>query len=190
MDDFGVFARDLGFRPQGKAAPMAASRSSDGRARSSSSFADDQFDDVFGGPPKYASGKAASSSLSDFDYDSIFKSSSSSANNDSRVRSSSPVYDKPVYDEDIFDGLPGLKSKSTSDSSRVRFDSDAFDSVSSQDRSQSSAFDDLLGNFGRSDKSGGKGSGRSGGLVDDLIPGFGGSGSPPQSSRYYCVWLM
>lgn len=188
MDDFGVFARDLGFRPQGKSAPMAPPK---GSRSSSSSFADDQFSDVFGGPPKYtsSSNNKSTSSLSDFDYDSIFKSSSSSATNDSKIRSSSPVYDKPVYDEDIFDGLPGLKSKSTSASSRVGFDSDAFESIANQNQRQSAAFDDLLGNFGRNDKAGGKSTTSSRGLVDDLIPGFGGSSSPPKSSRY-CVWLM
>ncbi|KAE9460881.1 hypothetical protein C3L33_07208, partial [Rhododendron williamsianum] len=182
MDDFGLFARDLGFRPQGKSAPMAPPK---GSRSSSSSFADDQFSDVFGGPPKYtsSSNNKSTSSLSDFDYDSIFKSSSSSATNDSKVRSSSPVYDKPVYDEDIFDGLPGLKSKSTSASSRVGFDSDAFESISNQNQRQSAAFDDLLGNFGRNDKAGGKSTTSSRGLVDDLIPGFGGSSSPPRSSR-------
>lgn len=198
MDDFGLFARDLGFRPQGKSAPMAPSKGSDGRARSSSSFVDDQFDDVFGGPPKYnnssSSGNKTASSMSDFDYDSIFKASSSSVTNDSKISSSSPVYDKPVYDEDIFDGLPGLKSKSTSSSSssKVMLDTDAFETVSSQNRNQnqSSAFDDLLGNFGRNVKAEGKSSTRSRGVDgDDLIPGFGGSSSPPKSSRY-CVWLM
>ncbi|KAL6967881.1 hypothetical protein U1Q18_033690 [Sarracenia purpurea var. burkii] len=199
MDDFGMLARDFGLRPHGKSAPMAPSKStigvgSDGldsrdRSSSSSSFRGDDhgreflFNDVFGGPPKYASGNNSKSttSLSDYDYDSIFKSSSTPAN-DTKNRASSPVYDKPVYDEDIFDGLPGLKSKSTS--SKVRHDNDVLESISSlpiPNHSQSAAFDDLLGNFGRNEKSEPKNNKSSSGL-DDLIPGFGAS-SPPRSSR-------
>ncbi|THF96656.1 hypothetical protein TEA_011570 [Camellia sinensis var. sinensis] len=205
MDEFGMLARDFGFKPQGKSAPMASSKAnfsavgSDGIDRhdrtssSSSPFVDDHnrdgllFNDVFGGPPKHTNtnNSKSASSLSDFDYDSIFKSSStSSAKNDSKNRASSPVYDKPVYDEDIFDGLPGLKSKSTSSS--MRYDDDVFTSVSSppnqnQKQKQSSPFDDLLGNFGRTEKSEPKNNKSSRGL-DDLLPGFG-STTPSKSNR-------
>ncbi|GFZ20027.1 hypothetical protein Acr_28g0007320 [Actinidia rufa] len=193
MDDFGMLARDFGFRPQGKSAPMAPPKSSfgarsDGVDRSSSSSRDGfLFNDVFSGPPKHTSAgnSKSASSMSDFDYDSIFKSSSATtAASDSKNRSSSPVYDKPVYDEDIFDGLPGLKSKSTSSS--VRFDNDVFESISSnqkQNRNQSQSgvvFDDFLGNLGMNEKSEQKKDTSSRGL-DDLIPGFG--GISPQSSR-------
>ncbi|XP_057483734.1 auxilin-related protein 2-like [Actinidia eriantha] len=195
MDDFGMLARDFGFRPQGKSAPMAPPKSSfgarsDGVDRSSSSSRDGfLFNDVFSGPPKHTSAgnSKSASSMSDFDYDSIFKSSSTTAAaSDSKNRSSSPVYDKPVYDEDIFDGLPGLKSKSTSSS--VRFDNDVFESISSnqkQNRNQSQSgvvFDDFLGNLGMNEKSEPKKDTSSRGL-DDLIPGFG--GSSPQSSRSF-----
>ncbi|KAA8550493.1 hypothetical protein F0562_002177 [Nyssa sinensis] len=197
MDDFGMLARDFGFRPQGKPAPMASSKANTGiesdggdrraRSSSSSSFLDDPnsdgllFSDVFGGPPKYTTTNTKSSSpLSDFDYDSVFK--SSSAANDSKNKSSSsvPVYDKPVYDDDIdiFDGLPGLKSKSTSSS--IRYDDDMFSSISSAPK-QRDQFDDLLGNFGRTEQAELKSNKNSRGL-DDLIPGFGVS-SPTGSDR-------
>ncbi|KAL7201261.1 hypothetical protein ACSBR1_033045 [Camellia fascicularis] len=187
MDDFGMLARDFGFRPQGKSVPMAPSKSnvgggSDGVDRRTQSSS--PFNDVFGGPPKYSSANNAksASSFSDFDYDSIFKSSSTSAN-DLKNRSSSPVYDKPVYDEDIFDGLPGVKSKM---SAKVRFDDHVFTSTSSplyqnQNQNQSAAFDHLLGNLGRTDKPEPKNRKSSRGF-DDLMSGFG-DGSPSISSR-------
>ncbi|XP_052198346.1 auxilin-related protein 2 isoform X2 [Diospyros lotus] len=193
MDDFSTLARDFGYRPQGKSAPMAPPKTTGGsdgadrRARpSSASFRDDRdgllFNDVFGGPPRYTSSNNAkpASSVADFDYDSIFKSSSAS---DSKNRSSSPVYDKPVYDEDIFDGLPGLKSKSTT-SSKVNYDENIFASISSpQNSNQSAAFDDLLGNLGRTEKPEPRNNKSSRGL-DDLIPGLADS-SPPRSSRSF-----
>ncbi|PSS14150.1 Auxilin-related protein [Actinidia chinensis var. chinensis] len=184
MDDFGILARDLGYRPQGKSTPMVGSDGGDRRNRSSSSSSSSSvlFNDVFGGPPKHTStnNSKSASSLSDFDYDSIFKRSSASAS-DSKSRSSSPVYDKPVYDEDIFDGLPGLKSKSTSAS--VRFDEDMFASISSppkRNQKQSAPFDDLLGNLGRTEKSEPKNNKSARGL-DDLLPGFGNTGNRPLS---------
>ncbi|KAA8543603.1 hypothetical protein F0562_021651 [Nyssa sinensis] len=161
MDDFGMLARDFGFRPQGKSAPMVSSKAnigvgSDGGDRrnrsSSSSFKDNSnrdgllFNDVL---------------------------VSSSAANDSRNKSSAgPVYDKPVYDDevDIFESVPGLKSKSMSSS--VRYDN-AFSSISSPPK-QRDQFDELLGDLGRTEKVELKSNKSSRGF-DDLIPGFGGS---------------
>ncbi|KAL3531016.1 hypothetical protein ACH5RR_010338 [Cinchona calisaya] len=186
MDDLDVLARDFGFRPQGKSNPMR-SDAGDGRFSSSSSpFYDDNanrdgllFNDVFGGPPRYSNtsnNNKSSSSISDFDYDSIFKSSapgnSNSNNNNNPKTSSVPIYDKPVYDEDIFDGLPGVKSKSTS--AMGRFDEDVFASVASPPRRsqnnnnnsnhRNGQFDDLLGKLGRNS---GKSSSSAG--FDDLL---------------------
>ncbi|CAN0927278.1 Auxilin-related protein 2 [Linum grandiflorum] len=213
MDDFpGILARDFGFKPQGKSAPMAAPRNSN-TTFSSSSFGgtepttmrsasslsnksspvfDDHdrggdglmFNDVFGGPPKYGEsrgGNTTSSSSASFDYDSIFKEKS--------AKSSLPVFDKPVYDEDIFDGLPGLRSSSSA-SSAAKFD-DVFATVGSASPPKhksmdSSAFDDLLGNLGKK----GAESRREAPKVekekdspafDDLLPGFGRSSSPSVS---------
>ncbi|XP_047313690.1 auxilin-related protein 2-like [Impatiens glandulifera] len=206
MDDFGMLARDFGYKPQGKAAPMSASRANIGDAGERRPRYDDHnpdeslFNDVFGGPPKYSTyndNSKPASTLGDLDYDSIFKSSSTSGFNSTKNEkpSSSPVYDKPVYDEDIFDGLPGLKTKATSSS--VRFDDDAFRSISSPPESQrqsAAAFDDLLGNLGRNLKSEASNQ-KSSGEMDDLLPGFGRTGSsasirshsesrqPPTNSR-------
>ncbi|XXG60703.1 hypothetical protein AAC387_Pa04g2544 [Persea americana] len=230
MDDFGILARDFGFRPQGKSAPMSASKGpatttatsvgigSVGGSRSTSSatarsawnstpsggslIGDDDglfgpsshnqsrpeygglsgYDDVFGGPPRYSNqGRAPpppaptpSSAASPFD--SLFPGSKESPTG----TSSMPVYDKPVYDDDIFDGVPGLKSTGA-----VRFN-DVFASMSNA-QNDASQYDDLLGNFGRAEpelKKGSRGN-RSGGTerevtgFDDLIPGFGGSSPPP-----------
>ncbi|KHN16939.1 Auxilin-related protein 2 [Glycine soja] len=83
-----------------------------------------------------------------------------------------PVYDKPVYDDDIFDGVPGLKS-----TSKVKFD-DVFATTTESGRG---AFDDLLGGFGKESKSSdGKRSEKDGKGVsdlDDLLAGFGHSRS-------------
>ncbi|KAJ9169882.1 hypothetical protein P3X46_018030 [Hevea brasiliensis] len=220
MDDFpGLLARDFGFKPQGKSAPMAPSRntntntntfssvnfglgsSASAHSRSSSAsnksapIFDDHdhdrdvsdgllFNDVFGGPPKYAesrgggAGGGINSSSSAFDYDSIFK--------DQNAKSSSlPVFDKPVYDDDIFDGLPGLKSSSVGPQS-AKFD-DAFTSIgtasSPKRRAQnnSSPFDDLLENLGKKETESRRETAKAdkdSAAFDDLLPGFGRSSSP------------
>ncbi|KAL5994469.1 hypothetical protein ACLOJK_024521 [Asimina triloba] len=114
-------------------------------------------DDIFGGPVRGAA--AAPPPLS---------------------TSSMPVYDKPVYDDDIFNGVPGMKSTGS-----VKY-GDVFSSLSSSGTGRANHYDDLLGGFGRSESesksSGGKRAGDREKEVsgfDDLIPGFGGS-SPPQ----------
>ncbi|KAI3461763.1 hypothetical protein Pfo_018426 [Paulownia fortunei] len=192
MDDLDVLARDFGLGTRGKSNPMR-SAPTDRR-----SIDDPLFGDVFGGQPKYTPSSNSNnnnkhSSVSDFDYDYIFKSSAASepkSSNSSNKSSSVPVYDKPVYDEDIFDGLPGLKSKSAA--STVRFDDDVFASISSppagKSRNQSSDFDDLLGNLGRNEKveennmSSSAKSGLSSKGFDDLLAGFG-SGSSASSNK-------
>ncbi|KAL6555501.1 hypothetical protein OROHE_007173 [Orobanche hederae] len=193
MDDLDVLARDFGLGARGKSNPM---RSAPSDLRS---IDDPLFSDVFGGQPKYTPSSNSNSNnkhqVSDFDYDSIFESSSAATepkniNSNSNQSSSVPVYDKPVYDEDIFDGLPGLKSKSAA--SAVRFDDDVFATISSppnrKSRNQTSDFDDLLGNLGKNEKVGenntsssAKSSSSAKGF-DDLLPGFG-SGSSAASNR-------
>ncbi|CAN1781358.1 Auxilin-related protein 2 [Linum perenne] len=206
MDDFpGILARDFGFKPQGKSAPMAPPRNSntttfsssfggpEPTTRSASSLSsksspvfDDHdrggdglmFNDVFGGPPKYGESRGGNtaSSSSSFDYDSIFK--------DKSAKSSLPVFDKPVYDDDIFDGLPGLKSSSSA-SSATKFD-DVFATVGSASPPKhksmnSSAFDDLLGNLGKKGAESRRESPKvekDSPAFDDLLPGFGRSSSP------------
>ncbi|XP_021907525.1 auxilin-related protein 2 [Carica papaya] len=219
MDDFpGILARDFGFKPQGKSAPMAPPRNSpsgglgnysstpnfglgssapdftlsssaSNRSKSNSNpIFDDQdgggdgllFNDVFGGPPKYgsASDSRTTQSSTAFDYDSIFKDRGAPAASKS---SSMPVYDKPVYDEDIFEGLPGVKSSSASATS-VKYE-DVFSSISSPPTSrprkqENSAFDDLLGGFGKKETELRKTEKKETSTAfDDLIPGFGGGSS-------------
>ncbi|GFY99465.1 chaperone DnaJ-domain superfamily protein [Actinidia rufa] len=179
MDDFGILARDLGYRPRANRLQWldrTAEIAEIGRRRR---YCSTMYSVVLQNT-RVRTTVRSTSSLSDFDYDSIFKRSSASAS-DSKSRSSSPVYDKPVYDEDIFDGLPGLKSKSTSAS--VRFDEDMFASISSppkRNQKQSAPFDDLLGNLGRTEKSEPKNNKSARGL-DDLLPGFGNTGNRPLS---------
>ena len=149
------------------------------------------FNDVFGGPPKRS-----------FEYDSVFKDQSNSKT------SSLPVFDKPVYDDDIFDGLPGLKSSS------MRPQSSNYDGVfgsigttstsppkhRSLNNNSSSPFDDLLGNLGkRETKPIPKKETAAAAKVeeekkdsvafDDLLPGFGRSSSP-SISRYLFLILV
>ncbi|KAL3616266.1 hypothetical protein CASFOL_039656 [Castilleja foliolosa] len=190
MDDLDMLARDFGLGSRGKSNPMR-SAPSDRRSNDESLFSD-----VFGGQPKYTASSNSnnnnkSSAVSDFDYNSIFKSSSASepkiSNSSSNKTPSVPVYDKPVYDDDIFDGLPGLKSKSAA--STVRFEDDVFATISSppigKGRNQSNDFDDLLGNMGRNEKSNTSSNANSISNTkgfDDLLAGFG-SGSSAASNR-------
>ncbi|KAJ6404005.1 hypothetical protein OIU84_012241 [Salix udensis] len=186
MDDFtGLLARDFGFKPQGKSAPMAPPRSTNSyssnfnlgsggpvHTRSSSSnktapLFDNHagtdgalFNDVFGGPPQYSvsRGGASTTALS-FDHDSIFKEQNSKS-------ASLPIFDKPVYDDDIFDGLPGSPPKKQQHGRPVR---------------DSSPFDDLLGNLGKKETESKRERGgvdKDSAAFDDLLPGFGRLSSP------------
>ena len=213
MNDFdNLLASDFGFKPQGKAAPMAASKGSSnfstssslnfdlgshGGSRSAGSFTDDgdgifkssgnqknqdDFGDLFGGSARYTSKSDARGADSSFNFDDMFHGSS-----DFRSKSmNEPVYDKPVYDDDIFDGVPGLKS-----SSKVKYD-DVFSTVSSAPEGSGDALDDLLGGFSKAEykskSSGGKGLEKEEKGVpnfDELLPGFG--ASSPLSDRYMIV---
>lgn len=166
MDDFpGLLARDFGLRPQGKGAPMAPLA---GSARSSQGPA---FDDVFGGPPRFSQPRSPPSS-----FDSLFPGLKDPL--PSSKSSSLPVYDKPVYDDDIFDGVPGVRSSASG-----KFD-DVFASMGSHDAS-APPMGDFLESLGRPPaESKGSGSGRIGDEKEDLtgfeelIPGFGGSSVP------------
>ncbi|CAL9781832.1 unnamed protein product, partial [Musa acuminata subsp. burmannicoides] len=142
------------------------------------------YDDVFGGPARPSNRSASSSPPPAFD--SIFD----GYNKDAAVKPSSssslPVYDKPVYDDDIFDGVPGVKS-----SSSFKYD-DVFGSMSSGSNNvYPPPYEDLLENLGKP-TSESKGTSYRGSAVeknqdlsgfDDLIPGFGGS-SPPKKREF------
>ena len=147
------------------------------------------FDDLFGGSAARSESRGGADSP--FDLDSMFRGGSSSGGGDFGSRSANsppPVYDKPVYDDDddIFDGVPGLKS-----TSKAKYD-DVFASVASSAPEGrgggvgGGAFDDLLGGFGKESKSSGRrrsekdDKGVPG--FDDLLAGFG--SSKPSSDRY------
>lgn len=205
MNDFdGLLSSDFGLKLQGKSAPMSASKS---KSRSSSSSLNfdlgsgtsnfdpdavlgsrgaqkkppgrEEFGDLFGGPPK--------SKDNSFYFDSMFAQGSKSS-------SSLPVYDKPVYDDDIFEGLPGVKSFGSTSLSGKKY-GDEFKSVpvpvSSPPTGKAgggSAFDDLLGGFGKVESQSNRSSTKEDKAVpdfDDLIPGFGGSSLP--SERYQSI---
>ncbi|RDY08318.1 Auxilin-related protein 2, partial [Mucuna pruriens] len=166
MNDFdGLLTSDFGFKPQGKSAPMAApSKGSSNTsslnfnlgsrsARASNSFAASNsvnaasFDDLFGGRAKPDDAS--------YNFDSVFRGSA-----DFRSKSvNSPAYDGPVYDDDVFHGVPGLKS-----SPKASYD-DVF-----APGGDAASFDDLLGGLGKSKKLE-KGE-KAAADFDDLIPGF------------------
>ena len=191
MDDFpGLLAKDFGIKPQGKSAPTAPPRNpSSGLNYGFRSDFDDQdrdgliFNDVYGEPPKYSSeSRATTAQTSSFDYDSLFK--------DPKP----PVFDKPVYDDDLFDGLPGIKSSSATPAAKY---DDVFtlsgSSPPPKHKSLNSwPFDDLLGNLGRKETETKAKSERvkvekDAPLFDDLLPGFGRSSSPAPA-RYFPVY--
>ncbi|KAF0896216.1 hypothetical protein E2562_019699 [Oryza meyeriana var. granulata] len=178
MEGIEGLLADFGLRPQGKAAPMAASRS---RAAAGSAWPNSRsfpapsaapsYDGLFGGPPA-----AAASSTSSFD--SLFGSSAARTN-------VAPA--ATVYDDDIFGAVPGRRPTSNStSSSSARYDGDdmfggggaaaaapAFDDVFSSNHSAPPpSYDDILGGFGVKPQAGE----RKRSVVvedDDLLGGFG-----------------
>ncbi|KAG6671805.1 auxilin-related protein 2 isoform X1 [Carya illinoinensis] len=198
MDEFDVLTERFGLKPQGKAAPMAASKESK-LPTSSSNFHSRNlgFDSGFNHPSAYSSrssslsntrtqnyggfddygdllfrepNKSTKQSDTSFDYDSIF------SNNSSGIPSSLPIYNG----DDIFGGMPGLKSSVSANND------DVFSSFASPPK-QSASIDDLLGNFGggeaRSKSRDQNRSVKNESDFNDLIPGFGGSSTPNSGSR-------
>lgn len=153
MDEFTTLSQNLGFRTQTNSSPIKSATENTNKP---------------------------ASSMSNFDYDSIFKNSTSV--NDNKL----PVYDN----EDIFNGLPGLKSKSMSTSSSLRFEENVFVSPPRKSSQQSDDFDEFLGSLSRKQKgqSVTNDSKKSLSGFDDLIPGFG-SGNAAFSNRYYASVL-
>ncbi|URD81894.1 DnaJ domain [Musa troglodytarum] len=169
-----------GWNPNSDSDPWLGDR----RVEISESRSPPAYDDVFGGPARPSNRSASSSPPPAFD--SIFD----GYNKDAAVKPSSssslPVYDKPVYDDDIFDGVPGVKS-----SSSFKYD-DVFGSMSSGSNNvYPPPYEDLLANLGKP-TSESKGTSYRGSAeeknqdlsgFDDLIPGFGGS-SPPKKREF------
>lgn len=138
------------------------------------------YDDVFGGPPKFAPPSYPSQTQSAQNFDDIFRALGKSAS--SNKGSSLPVFDAPLYDDDIFGGVPGIRN------ANVVYD-DVFSGGSTPGPSPA-AFEDLLGGFGTADSrerttrgpvfdSAPPSAGES--AFDELLPGFG--GSEPAKSR-------
>ncbi|VAI28559.1 unnamed protein product [Triticum turgidum subsp. durum] len=145
MDDFqGILARDFGLRPKGKAAPMSAARAAapsgsawdSTRSAAAAAPSAPSYDDLFGAPSSAPPPKPTQPTSIDSMFDSFAEPSASAAPPKPK-HSSMPVFDKPVYDDDIFDGVPGVKSSS------VRYDD-----VFAGNHAPAPADDDLLAGFG------------------------------------------
>lgn len=202
MNDFeGLLTSDFGFKPS-KSVPMSASSSSSSTnranfdlgsrsARASGDDRDSIFSDQrsqgFGGPARHGAVKSAGTA---FDFDSMFD----------KPLNSEPVFDRdPVYDDDIFNGVPGIRSSSSA--SKVKYD-DVFATVSSSSppkggggggtTGSSSAFDDLLDGFGKAEPARRKSAGakRPESMPDfgDLLPGFGDASPPTERSASEANW--
>ncbi|XP_022953982.1 auxilin-related protein 1-like [Cucurbita moschata] len=190
MDDFGVLTERFGLKPQGKSAPMAASKAStssntfqspksgynsglNGNSSFDSGFGDvsfqkntkpgglDDYGDFLGSLNQPTKHSGHSgSSPSSFDYDSIFFGS----------KSSDPTYD------DVFGGIPGFKSSVTTKTE------DPVRSFSSS-TNHNSQIDDLFGNFGSNvakttiPKPLKKAANNNAATFDELISGFGNGNS-------------
>ena len=94
------------------------------------------YDDLFGAPSSAPPPKPTQPTSIDSIFDSFAEPSASAAPPKPK-HSSMPVFDKPVYDDDIFDGVPGVKSSS------VRYDD-----VFAGNHAPAPADDDLLAGFG------------------------------------------
>lgn len=188
MDEFGVLTERFGLKPQGKSAPMAASKQPassntfhsgfnsglNGKSSFDSGFVDVSFqkntkpdsyagvDDIFGSLTQSTKHlRNSASSPSSFDYDSIFFGS----------KNSDPSYD------DVFSGIPGFKSSVTAKKEDpVRSFSPSLN--------QTSQVDDLFGDFSSNvvkptpKPNGLKTAPNNGAPFDELISGFGASNSP------------
>eukprot|EP00250_Pteridium_aquilinum_P015511 c22626_g3_i2 orf=401-2275(+) len=142
------------------------------------------YDDVFGGPPKFTHSpplKPAASSSSNI-FEDVFRPASSAPSN--KGSSSYPVFDAPVYDEDIFGGLPGIRSVDLAFEDVFNVGSASAAATAAPATAKSAAsYDDLLGGFGSSETKetsmnsmpspifDAPSKGES--AFDDLLPGFG-----------------
>ncbi|CAK8579203.1 unnamed protein product [Lathyrus sativus] len=128
------------------------------------------FDDLFA-----STGSKPRGADTPFDLNSMFTGS----DGDVASKHSSPllVYDKSVYDDEVFDGVPGLKS-----TGKINLDI-----VFASPKMESGAFYDLLDGFGKESKGSGRNGSekedKDGSDFDDLLPGFGRS-RPSSSDRH------
>ncbi|PON33708.1 DnaJ domain containing protein [Parasponia andersonii] len=151
---------------------------------------------IVGGSARFASKSETRGADSAFNFDSMFANLTETGpkSSNSEPVFDKPVYDKPVYDDDdddIFNGVPGLRSSN----SKVKYE-DVFASVSSSPpKGESSPFDDLLDGFGKPEpqwKSTGsiKPEKTEKGVqdFDDLLPGFGATSPPSERSASETNW--
>ena len=119
-----------------RAAPSSGSGWDSTRSAAAAVPSAPSYDDLFGAPSSAPPPKPTQSTSIDSIFDSFAEPSASAAPPKPK-HSSMPVFDKPVYDDDIFDGVPGVKSSS------VRYDD-----VFAGNHAPAPADDDLLAGFG------------------------------------------
>lgn len=190
MDEFGVLTERFGMKPQGKSAPMAASKrpASNGTARSLSSnsglnskpSSSSQNQNSFSGgfPDDNLFQSNTGNNKSQGGYDDLFgqfQTSTINSSNGSSLDYGSSFMGSRIsgsnaytYDDDDDDDIFGLKNTKNDDVSG------SF--VSPPEKSDS--VDDLLGGFGVGADSNSKSPKQNEAGSDDLIPGFGASSSP------------
>ncbi|KAJ0237453.1 J domain-containing protein [Hirschfeldia incana] len=170
MDEFGVLTERYGIKPQGKSAPMAASKrplntttiKNLGASNAKpTSLPGNESDDIF--LTSSSTNRNVSSSSGGFnDFDDVFVGLNNKPNT-TASSSSAQGFD----DVELFGGvMPGSKS-----SVGVSND-DIFGSFSSSTKQDASGVDDLLGGFGLESKTWNQSSSVKNGF-DELIPGFG-----------------
>ncbi|KAF3488359.1 hypothetical protein F2Q69_00054748 [Brassica cretica] len=191
MDEFGVLTERYGIKPQGKSAPMAASKRPSNNPQSwknlggvnpkSTSYSSNKVsfndDDIFFTSSSTNRNGSSSGGFDDFD---VFggglnkpDTKSSSLNDDDlmfstnfgmKISSSSSSSAQGFADVDLFGAVPVSNSSVGNDDIFGAFSQDA------------AGVDDLLGGFGLESKTS---SGKNG--FDELIPGFGGSSQTTSS---------
>lgn len=206
MDEFGVLTERFGLKPQGKSAPMAASKAptssntfqSRNSGFNSGSNGNSSFDSGFVDVSFQSNTKSGSYGGGVGDYDDLFGSLNQSTKRSGNSGSSPSSFDydsiffgaknsDPAYD-DVFGGIPGFKSSVTAKTE---------DSVRSFPSSlnQTSQIDDLFGDFGSNvakttipKPNGLRNAANNAAPFDELISGFGNGNS--RNNRYnHCRML-
>jgi hypothetical protein len=203
MDEFGVLTERFGLKPQGKSAPMAASRGSNNTQipnfassnpktspySSKSTYNSHSFNESFMDDHETLRSNSKSQNFGDdFDIFGGFQKNSKQTSTgfgfdyDSVFSSTKNSNAKSSFYDDIFGGLNVSSSTVNNNDDDDIFG--AFTSSSSKAAKQRAPVDDLLGGFGTKLKP----PSRNGSVgYDDLIPGFGSSKS---SSKEYVFFFF
>ncbi|KFK44269.1 hypothetical protein AALP_AA1G236200 [Arabis alpina] len=189
MDEFGVLTERYGIKPQGKSAPMAASKRPvnpnngqswnfgvNSKSTTNSSW-NKESGNGYGGDNIFFT--SSSSGFNDFDvFGGLNKTTSSGNSNDLFGNLGNKTSSSLGGDDDLFGVLPGSKS-----SVSVSND-DIFGSFSSSTK-QYPVVDDLLGDFGTKTKSWNENSSvgmeKNANNFNELLPGFGGTSQTTSS---------